>query len=75
MNSLDRLFTITCSCGHNAPVDEFAATPIGGPLPRGSYQCPRCYRAWKIGTIRPLSRWTGLPGDPVRACVPVNPQL
>ena len=46
VRSLDDLFTITCGCGHEAPVSEWCATPILGDLPRGEYQCPKCSRAF-----------------------------
>ncbi len=38
---------ITCKCGHTADLEEFCRTPIGGELPPGHFQCPRCGEAWK----------------------------
>lgn len=39
---------ITCTCGHDASLDEFTRAPLGTELPAGSYQCPGCKRAWRI---------------------------
>ena len=42
---------ITCgSCGHSDHIDRFTATPIGGALPPGTYQCPACNVAIRIRT-------------------------
>lgn len=39
--------TIICKCGHVADLEEFCRTPIGGELPPGHFQCPKCTEAWK----------------------------
>lgn len=37
---------MTCGgCGHQADIDEFCSTPIGGRLPKDTYQCPACHLA------------------------------
>ena len=41
------MVTITCRCGHNADMGEFCRTPIGGYLPIGQFQCPKCKFAFR----------------------------
>lgn len=42
------MITITCGqCGETSPFEDWTATPIGGDLPPGTYQCPACHRAIK----------------------------
>jgi hypothetical protein len=43
------LCNVRCECGHEADIEEFSHTPINGALPPGSYQCPKCWRAWRVG--------------------------
>jgi len=39
---------ITCgACGHRAGFAEFDGTPLGGPLPDDTFQCPACGHAWR----------------------------
>jgi hypothetical protein len=44
---LDQLFTVTCSCGHQATFFAFT-TCLTGDLPPGHFQCPECKRHWEI---------------------------
>lgn len=38
--------SLTCwHCGAEAPLDDFCRTPVGGDLPRGQFQCPKCGNA------------------------------
>lgn len=40
---------ITCGhCGHTADFDLFTRTTVTGELPRATYQCPGCQRAWRM---------------------------
>ena len=32
-------------CGHQADLDDWCSTPISGPLPKNTYQCPNCRTA------------------------------
>lgn len=42
-------FTINCGyCGCSDEFDAFTRTPLGGDLPNGQYQCPKCRVAWKV---------------------------
>jgi hypothetical protein len=43
------LCNIRCECGHEADIEAFCSTPINGDLPAGTYQCPSCWRAWRVG--------------------------
>ncbi len=43
------LCNIRCECGHEADIEEFCSTPVSGELPAGTYQCPRCSVAWRVG--------------------------
>lgn len=31
-----------CACGHQDDIDLFCCTPVCGPLPQSTYQCPHC---------------------------------
>ncbi|MCP3177284.1 hypothetical protein MJO47_09255 [Desulfuromonas sp. KJ2020] len=45
---------ITCGkCGHQADIDEFTHTPISGPLPKNTFQCPTCMAAIERRTVGP----------------------
>lgn len=59
--------TLHCRCGHEADIDEFCRTPVGGELPRGHYQCPQCRRAWSVRRGPPRVGWSGmvLPGETI----------
>lgn len=39
------------ACGHADDFMEFRKTPIGGELPGGQHQCPKCGTAWKYENI------------------------
>jgi hypothetical protein len=57
---------MTCGyCGHTADFDEFTRTVIGGDLPKGMFQCPKCQRAWWRKQGRPKVCASGfvMPGD------------
>ncbi len=67
---------IVCKCGHKADVDDFCRTPRGAELPRAEYQCPKCFRAWAIKTVR--EGWQSPDGQylPAQlACVAILPRL
>ena len=44
----ENMFNIRCKCGHVNDFMAFRLTPIGGELPSGHYQCPKCGKAWSI---------------------------
>jgi endogenous inhibitor of DNA gyrase (YacG/DUF329 family) len=47
-SDLDQLITISCGfCGMPSPLNDWCEAPISGPLPRGTYQCPKCGKAFK----------------------------
>jgi hypothetical protein len=47
----DSMALITCGqCRHTADIFEFCETPISGTLPLGTYQCPKCRKAWRMQT-------------------------
>jgi hypothetical protein len=55
----DSFVTITCgACAHTADWEEFTRSPITGPLPPRTYQCPWCRAAW---TIEPKGQGTHTP--------------
>lgn len=59
-------FFITCGyCGHTDDFDNFCRTPINGKLPKNTFQCPRCKRAFhrEIGPAKVLSSGFVVPGD------------
>lgn len=43
-------------CGHEADFFDFCRTPVGGDLPQGTHQCPKCLRAWRMEK-REEGRW------------------
>lgn len=45
------MYAIGCHCGHHDDIDLFTHSPSGKALPRDTYQCPRCYRAWRIEPV------------------------
>jgi hypothetical protein len=56
---------LTCgACGHEADLDEFTRTPIGGALPKNIFQCPRCHIAIekRHGPARVLDSGFVMPG-------------
>jgi hypothetical protein len=40
-----------CICGHQDDFEAFCSTPISGELPKGTHQCPKCNRAWRMEPI------------------------
>jgi predicted RNA-binding Zn-ribbon protein involved in translation (DUF1610 family) len=54
---------IACAkCGHEADYMDFTHTPIHGSLPRDTFQCPQCHRAWAMeifteGQYYPSGLW------------------
>ena len=65
-----------CKCGFSGDFDLFTRTPKGGDLPRNEYQCPQCYRAWRVesqGAGRRTEKGMYIPPDTV--CVPILPRL
>jgi hypothetical protein len=58
------MVNITCACGHEADFMEFRTSPVAGELPRHTYQCPKCKKAWKVQCGKPWKGWSGmiLPG-------------
>ena len=57
--------TLSCFfCGHVASLDSFCETPIAGPLPRDTYQCPKCKRAVRRTYGKPTVMLSGfvMPG-------------
>jgi hypothetical protein len=64
-DALDELFTITCWCGHNGPMYSFSTTTMGGELPDGHWQCPKCGCAWRIEqTPVIITKWGTLISEP-----------
>lgn len=52
------MITMTCGqCQHQADLDEFMKTPIGGQLPKGVFQCPACQKAFERKTMVPGIRY------------------
>lgn len=48
MIDLDEIATVICGvCQFRGPLDDFCQTATG-PLPTGTYQCPKCRRAWRV---------------------------
>lgn len=70
------MFLITCLCGHAADYDMFSQTSSRKPLPRNEYQCPRCFRAWRIEAIGE-GRYTeaGMFIPPDKLCRAILPRL
>lgn len=69
------MYRITCRCGHSADYDDFSTTPSGAELPRNEYQCPHCYKAWRVQAVG--EGWTtpeGLYIPPDRKCVAIPPR-
>lgn len=49
---------MTCGwCGHRADLDEFTRTPVGGDLPKNTFQCPACGRAFERRVSGPGVRY------------------
>jgi len=70
------MFSIQCPCGHTDDTELFSQTPSGQPLPRYEYQCPKCYRAWRV--VPKGEGWTTEQGQfipPERACVRILPRI
>ena len=40
------MISITCRCSHSGDLIDFTHTLIGGDLPPGHFQCPKCTIAW-----------------------------
>lgn len=52
------LALIICgACGHQADLDDFCRTAIGGELPKHTYQCPACSRAFQVRVTAPGTRY------------------
>lgn len=50
--STEAAITITCgACGEVSGWAGWYETPIGGELPPGQLQCPKCRRAWKRAPV------------------------
>ncbi|VVN27112.1 hypothetical protein PS623_04592 [Pseudomonas fluorescens] len=45
------MWCVKCKCGHAADIDLFSKTPSGEDLARNEYQCPKCYRAWRVEQV------------------------
>ena len=62
-------------CGHEADIDDWTRTPVGGPLPSNTYQCPACRLAFERVSGKPAVLANGfvVPG-PV-SLVPVAAML
>lgn len=68
--------TITCGfCGHQADIDRFCSTPIGGELPKDVYQCPACSRAIERRMGRPIVYSSGFVAPGKITLVPVEGRL
>lgn len=66
----------SCKCGYCAPVEDFCKTPSGQRLPVSEWQCPKCFRAWRVEAI--TEAWMSPEGDHLPAqlgCVPIIPQV
>lgn len=65
-----------CQCGFSGDFDLFTRTPKGGDLPRNEYQCPKCFRAWRLET-HGAGHWTpqGQYIPPDKVCIPILPRL
>jgi hypothetical protein len=49
---------ITCgSCGQSADIDAFTRTPVGGELPKNTFQCPACGCAFERRVKGPGTRY------------------
>ena len=75
LRSTQGMYQITCRCGHADDFDRFTSTPSGVSLPRNEYQCPKCYKAWRIEAIG--EGWTAPSGmfvPPERKCVAILPR-
>lgn len=67
---------IICKCGHSADLEQFTQTPSGKELPRNEFQCPKCFRAWRLEARG--EGWTTPQGQyipPERVCVAIMPRL
>lgn len=48
LRSSQGMYCVTCKCGYSADVDDFCRSPSGIELPRNEYQCPKCFKAWRV---------------------------
>lgn len=58
--------TIDCMfCHHRDSLDRFCESPIFGPLPRNTFQCPSCHRAFRktYGTPKVYPDGFIMPGE------------
>ncbi|HBN8007493.1 TPA: hypothetical protein L3645_006320 [Pseudomonas aeruginosa] len=75
LRSTRGMYRITCRCGHSSDFDDFCTTPSGAELPRNEYQCPRCYKAWRVQAVSEGWRTPeGLYIPPDRKCVAIPPR-
>jgi hypothetical protein len=45
----DSMMLVTCGyCGHTDDFDLFTKTPVNGDTAPGTYQCPKCRKAWAM---------------------------
>lgn len=50
--------SMTCpQCGVESSLDAMCETPVGGPLPRGQFQCPVCHYAFQRREVEPGTTW------------------
>ena len=69
-------WSITCKCGHTAPVEEFQRSPSGIDLLDGQYQCHACGVAWEIRKVgKPKVYPSGFVIPAKRACVEIDATL
>ncbi|MNO89782.1 hypothetical protein D3C76_812750 [compost metagenome] len=66
---------VACRCGYRDDVEAFTRTPAGVELPKREYQCPKCFRAWRIeadgeGWTTPEGRFIA----PQLRCVAILPR-
>ena len=68
--------TLTCGqCGHAADIDQFCNTPLNGPLPKNTYQCPSCHYAVEIRAGQGVRYESGLYVPGPLSLVPVAARL
>ncbi|SCW90349.1 hypothetical protein SAMN05216370_0138 [Pseudomonas peli] len=67
---------LACKCGHSDDLEAFCRLSSGVQLPRNEYQCPKCFRAWRIEAEG--EGWTapgGLYIPPKRVSVAIPPRI
>jgi hypothetical protein len=63
-------------CGHTNDFDLFCVSPLGLPLARFCYQCPKCNHAWElVRKTPPTVSPCGLIMPPKLAVVPCQMSL